>query len=116
MQDLIDLLTAPYDFVNWVADQLFLLLAALFVRYGVPVVFLAALAEATEYFNAIAKKENDDSLEDIKKTGKVQVYTLTPQERRSWVEAVLPVHKDMEKRIGKDTIAALYKVVDFKPA
>jgi C4-dicarboxylate-binding protein DctP len=75
-----------------------------------------AMAEATDYFNAIAKKENDDALEDIKKTGKVQVYALTPQERRSWVEAVLSVHKDMEKRIGKDTIAALYKVVDFKPA
>jgi C4-dicarboxylate-binding protein DctP len=75
-----------------------------------------ALAEATDYFNAIAKKENDDALEEIKKTGKVQVYALTPQERRSWIEAVLSVHKDMEKRIGKDTIAALYKVVDFKPA
>jgi len=46
----------------------------------------------------------------------VQVYALTPQERRSWIEAVLSVHKDMEKRIGKDTIAALYKVVEFKPA
>jgi C4-dicarboxylate-binding protein DctP len=75
-----------------------------------------ALAESTDYFNSIAKKENDDALEDIKKTGKVQVYPLTPQERKSWVDAVLSVHKDMEKRIGKDTIAALYKVVDFKPA
>jgi len=75
-----------------------------------------ALAESTDYFNSIAKKENDDALEDIKKTGKVQVYALTPQERKSWVDAVLSVHKDMEKRIGKDTIAALYKVVDFKPA
>jgi C4-dicarboxylate-binding protein DctP len=75
-----------------------------------------ALAEASDYFNAIAKKENDDALEEIKKTGKVKVYSLTPEERKSWVEAVLPVHKDMEKRIGKETIAALYKVVDFKPA
>jgi len=75
-----------------------------------------ALAESTDYFNSIAKKENDDALEEIKKTGRVQVYPLTPQERKSWVEAVLSVHKDMEKRIGKDTIAALYKVVDFKPA
>ena len=75
-----------------------------------------ALAESTDYFNSIAKKENDEALEDIKKTGKVQVYALTPQERKSWVDAVLSVHKDMEKRIGKDTIAALYKVVDFKPA
>ena len=74
-----------------------------------------AMAESTDYFNSIAKKENDDALEDIKKTGKTQVYFLTPEERKSWVQAVLPVHKEMEKRVGKETIDALYKVVDFKP-
>ncbi|MSQ30163.1 MAG: hypothetical protein EXR68_06735 [Dehalococcoidia bacterium] len=37
----------PYDAVNWLADQVFLVLAALFLRYGMPVVFLAALGEAT---------------------------------------------------------------------
>ena len=46
----------------------------------------------------------------------MQVYSLTPAERKSWIEAVLPVHREMEKRIGKQTIEALYKVVDFKPA
>jgi C4-dicarboxylate-binding protein DctP len=74
-----------------------------------------ALAEASDYFNSIAKQENDDALEAIKKSGKVQVYELTPEERKSWVQAVLPVHKEMEKRIGKETIEALYKVVDFRP-
>ena len=67
------------------------------------------------YFDSIAKQENDDALEAIRKLGKVQVYPLTPEERKSWVQAVLPVHKEMEKRIGKETIEALYKVVDFKP-
>lgn len=33
--------------MNWFADRLFLVLSALFMRYGVPVVFLAALTEAT---------------------------------------------------------------------
>jgi C4-dicarboxylate-binding protein DctP len=75
-----------------------------------------AVAEASAYFDSIAKKENDDALEDMKKSGKVQIYQLTPEERKSWVEAVLPVHREMEKRIGKQTIEALYKVVDFKPA
>src|SRR6266849_6412552 len=74
-----------------------------------------ALTEASEYFNAIAKTENDEALEEIKKTGKVQVYPLTPEERRSWLQAVLPVHKEMENRIGKDVIDALYKIVDFRP-
>jgi C4-dicarboxylate-binding protein DctP len=75
-----------------------------------------ALAEASDYFDSIAKKENEEALENMKKGGKVQIYDLTPQERKSWVDAVLPVHQEMEKRIGKETIAALYKVVDFKPA
>jgi C4-dicarboxylate-binding protein DctP len=74
-----------------------------------------AMAETSDYFASIARKENDDALEAIKKSGKVQVYPLTPEERKSWVQAVLPVHKEMEKRIGKETIDALYKVVDFKP-
>jgi membrane protein DedA with SNARE-associated domain len=33
--------------VNWVADELFRFLSALFHEYGVPIVFIAALAEAT---------------------------------------------------------------------
>jgi C4-dicarboxylate-binding protein DctP len=74
-----------------------------------------AIAESTEYFNAIAKTENDEALEEMRKTGKVQIYPLTPEERRSWVQAVLPVHKEMEKRIGKEVIDALYKIVDFRP-
>lgn len=74
-----------------------------------------ALAESSAHFDALAKKENDEALEAIKKLGKVEVYNLTPDERKSWVQAVLPVHKEMEKRIGKQTIDALYKVVDFKP-
>ena len=74
-----------------------------------------AMAEASDYFNAIAKTENDEALEEIKKTGKVQVYPLTSEERRSWLQAVLPVHKEMENRIGKNVIDALYKIVDFRP-
>jgi C4-dicarboxylate-binding protein DctP len=74
-----------------------------------------ALLETSEYFDSIAKKDNDEALEEVKKAGKAQIYSLTPEERKSWVQAVLPVHKEMEKRIGKETIEALYKVVDFKP-
>lgn len=47
LDDLLHVLRAPYDLVNWVTDQVFLVLNALFLSYGVPIVFLAALAEAT---------------------------------------------------------------------
>jgi membrane protein DedA with SNARE-associated domain len=44
---LIDILRAPYDLANWATDEVFLILNALFTRYGVPIVFLAALSEST---------------------------------------------------------------------
>ncbi len=43
----IDLLSAPFDAFNWATDELFLLLNDLFERFGTPIVFVAALAEAT---------------------------------------------------------------------
>lgn len=42
-----DILRAPYDGYNWVADVLFLALNGLFDRFGAPIVFFAALAETT---------------------------------------------------------------------
>lgn len=44
---LIDILTAPYDAWNWLADELFLAMNALFLKYGLSIVFFAALTEAT---------------------------------------------------------------------
>ena len=44
---LIDVLRAPYDGWNWLADEVFLALRSLFLRFGVPIVFFSALAEAT---------------------------------------------------------------------
>lgn len=44
---MIDVITAPFDGLNWVTDQLFLFLNGLFDRYGTPIVFVSGLAEAT---------------------------------------------------------------------
>jgi C4-dicarboxylate-binding protein DctP len=38
-----------------------------------------AMKDATKYANNIAKKENDAALEAVKKSGKTQIITLTPQ-------------------------------------
>jgi C4-dicarboxylate-binding protein DctP len=38
----------------------------------------------------------------------------TAQERAAWKKAMAPVHKEMESRIGKETIQAFYKETDFK--
>jgi C4-dicarboxylate-binding protein DctP len=72
-----------------------------------------AMNEASDHFAAIAKKENEDGLEQIKKSGKSKVHVQTEEERKNWIKALLPVHQEMEKRVGKETIEALYKVTGF---
>ncbi|TRZ55645.1 MAG: DctP family TRAP transporter solute-binding subunit [Rhodocyclaceae bacterium] len=74
-----------------------------------------AMKDATKYANDIAKKENDDSLETVKKSGKTQIVTLTPQEKGEWKKAMAKVHAEMESRIGKDLIQAVYKETGFVP-
>jgi C4-dicarboxylate-binding protein DctP len=73
-----------------------------------------AMTEATVYANKIAKEKNISDLEAVRKTGKTEITTLTPAEREVWRKALLPVHKEMESRIGKETIEAVYKATDFK--
>ena len=75
----------------------------------------AAMAEATVYANQIAKQENDDAIAKVKASGKSAVYTPTAEERAAWKKSLVQVHKDMESRIGKDTIQAVYKETGFKP-
>jgi C4-dicarboxylate-binding protein DctP len=74
-----------------------------------------AMKEATDYANKIAKEENDSALENIKKSGKTQVYTPTAQERLALKKAMAKVHKEMESRIGKEMIEAVYKETGFDP-
>jgi C4-dicarboxylate-binding protein DctP len=67
-----------------------------------------AMREATDYVNALAQKENDDALTAIKASGKTEIVTLTPGEKKALRDALLPLHKEMEGRIGKDLIAGFY--------
>lgn len=68
-----------------------------------------AMRDATRYANTIAHQENEAALEAIRKTGKTTIYALSEKEREAWRQALIPVHKEMESRIGKDLIAAVYK-------
>jgi C4-dicarboxylate-binding protein DctP len=74
-----------------------------------------AMQESTVYANKIAKEENDGALEKVKASGKTQVYTPTPQERLALKKAMVKVHKEMESRIGKETIDAVYQATGFDP-
>ena len=75
-----------------------------------------AMEEATAFANKIAKEENDGALEKVKASGKTQVYMPTPAERLALKKAMVPVHKEMESRIGKDIIDTVYKETGFDPS
>jgi C4-dicarboxylate-binding protein DctP len=74
-----------------------------------------AMKEATDYANKIAKEENDSALEKVRQSGKTQIYKPTPAERLVLKKAMAKVHKEMESRIGKETIEAVYKETGFDP-
>ena len=74
-----------------------------------------AMKDSTKFANDIAKKENEDALEAVRKSGKTEILTLTPEQKAAMKKALIVVHKDNESRIGKEIIADVYKATDFKP-
>jgi C4-dicarboxylate-binding protein DctP len=72
-----------------------------------------AVKDSTTYANAIATTENAAALQSIKASGKTTVYTPTPAETLEWKKALMPVHKEMESRVGKATVEAAYKATGF---
>jgi len=74
-----------------------------------------AMIQATRYANQIAKVENDQALDAVKKSGKTTVYQPTKEERSAFKKALVPVHQKMTGRIGKETIDSVYKATGFDP-
>ena len=66
--------------------------------------------------NDSARALNDEALAKVKATGKTEIYTPTAAERLALKKALVPVHKQMESRIGAETIQQIYKETDFDPA
>jgi C4-dicarboxylate-binding protein DctP len=74
-----------------------------------------AVAESTQFFDDTAAKDNVTAMDVIKGTGKMQIHVLTDTEKQAWIAKLMPVHKDMESRFGKDFIAQVYKASGFVP-
>lgn len=74
-----------------------------------------AMVDATKYGNDIAKKENDDALEAVRKSGKTQILLPTAEQTAAMRKALVPVHKENESRVGQETIADVYRATGFKP-
>ncbi|MGQ0672613.1 MAG: TRAP transporter substrate-binding protein [Hyphomicrobium sp.] len=67
-----------------------------------------AIAETTPLANRLAKEENDQSLEEIRKLGTTAFHEPTEDERKAWTAALLPVHKEMAGRVGQELIDRIY--------
>ncbi len=74
-----------------------------------------AVKESTDFFNETAAKDNADALEQIKASGKVQMHVLSDTEKQAWIAKLMPVHKEMQSRFGKDFIDRIYKASGFVP-
>src|SRR5258708_30822832 len=68
-----------------------------------------AMKEATAYGNGQSAKENDDALAEIKKTGKSEIVTLTPEQDAAMRKALDPVYKDVASRVGQPLIDEFLK-------
>jgi C4-dicarboxylate-binding protein DctP len=66
--------------------------------------FLDAMKQATAYERSLSEDLNAKSLEIMKKSGKVEVYTLTPAERQEFIKILAPLYKQYEDKIGKDNL------------
>jgi C4-dicarboxylate-binding protein DctP len=71
--------------------------------------------DTTDYFNSIAKKDNDDALAAIKASGKMQIVTLTQQEKNGLKKALVGLHKKFEPVVGKELIQSIYRETNFDP-
>lgn len=75
----------------------------------------SAMADATKFANNVAKKDNDEALAAVKKSGKSQFIALTPPERAAWKKAMDKTHKDNMGRIGADIVNEVYKETGYNP-
>lgn len=76
----------------------------------------SAMQDATHYANQIARQENEAALEAVRRSGKTKVYVPTAEERAAFKRALLPVHRKMEARIGRETIESVYRATGFDPS
>ena len=73
-----------------------------------------AMNEATDYTNSIARKENEDALAEIKKSGKTALHELTPAQRLEWQKAMQPTYAWAKGRVGQEVLDLIAKELDVK--
>lgn len=63
-----------------------------------------AMAESTVYANSVAQKDNDDALEEMRKSGRIALVAPSAEVTTEFRKALAPVYDQMAQRIGRETI------------
>ena len=79
----------------------------------VRVALTSAMKEATTYANDVAEKDNAAALTRIRDSGRVAIVAPTGPELAAWKQAMVPVHREVEARVGRDIIEAIYQDTGF---
>ncbi|GFO56270.1 C4-dicarboxylate ABC transporter [Geomonas sp. Red276] len=72
------------------------------------------MREATKFANDVAKKDNDEALAGVRKSGRSQIITLSKQERAQWKKAMDKAHKENMNRIGADIVREVYAATGYR--
>lgn len=65
-----------------------------------------AIEEATAYERQLADELDENSFNNIKNSGKIEIYELTDEDRAKFVEALQPLYDKYGPEIGEDIIEA----------
>ena len=75
----------------------------------VKTVLTKAIAQTSDYEEQLVTQENKDALAELRANKNVQIIDLTTAEREVWRNTLLPVHKEMESRVGADLLKRVYQ-------
>ncbi|MBE1441660.1 DctP family TRAP transporter solute-binding subunit [Paenibacillus sp. OAS669] len=69
-----------------------------------------AMEETTEWANQNAILMNQKQLEEIRNESRIQIYTLSLEERKEWMDAWEPIYTQYESYIGTELIKKIRKL------
>lgn len=67
-------------------------------------IFMDAMNQASALERKLSDAMNENSLEIMRKSGLVEIYTLNENEKQEFVKILQPLYKQYESRIGKENI------------
>lgn len=69
------------------------------------------MADTTQHVNELAKQENDDALAAVRRSGRTEVISLSPEDKREWKKVLAKVRRQSEAWIGSELIESIYREI-----